>query len=140
MQKIILDTNVVVSALIQKSFPHLILKELYLENKIQLCISEQLMTEYYEVLNRAKFSKFPDFKINADIILANIDKNASFFIPQVKVQKIKDPDDNMLLELAEECKANFLVTGNTNDFTISKHKKTKIVSPRDYWENYQSKE
>jgi len=47
-----------------------------------------------------------------------------------------DKDDNMLLELAHESRANFLITGNTNDFTISKYKETLIVSPKDYWENY----
>lgn len=136
MQKIILDTNVVVSALIQKSFPHLILQELYIEREIKLCLSEALMTEYYEVLNRDKFSRFPDFKLNADIILADIRANAIFFKPKKKVRKLKDADDDMLLELAQESKADFLITGNTNDFTIKKFKKTKIVNPRDYWELY----
>jgi putative PIN family toxin of toxin-antitoxin system len=55
MQKIILDTNVVVSALIQKSFPYLILHDLYIERKIRLCISENLMSEYHDVLKRDKF-------------------------------------------------------------------------------------
>jgi uncharacterized protein len=121
-----------VSALIQKSFPYLILTELYLGRGFQLCVSENLMTEYYEVLCREKFSKFPDFKIKADAILLDIERYASFFHPKKKVRKIKDADDNMLLELALECKADFLVTGNTNDFTFSEYKKTKIVSPREY--------
>jgi hypothetical protein len=136
MQKVILDTNVVVSALIQKSFPYLILSELYLESKIELCISEDLLSEYYEVLSRDKFARFADFKANADAILVNIRKQSSFFHPRHKVKKIKDEDDNMLLELAQECKADFLVTGNTNDFVIKAHKKTRIVTPREYWENY----
>ncbi len=38
-------------------------------------------------------------------------------------------DDNKLLELSDECNANFLITGNTNDFTMTKFKKTKIVTP-----------
>jgi predicted nucleic acid-binding protein len=42
----------------------------------------------------------------------------------------------MILELAEESKADFIITGNTNDFTMNKHKKTKIVTPKEYWENY----
>lgn len=138
MQKIILDTNVVVSALIQKSFPYLILQELYLEKEIQLCISENLIAEYYEVLSRNKFAKFPDFKIKAEAVLADINTNALFFYPKKKIKKVKDPDDDMLLELAEESKADFLITGNTNDFTFKKHKKTKIVTPREYWEDYKS--
>jgi hypothetical protein len=32
--------------------------------------------------------------------------------------------------------ANFLITGNVNDFVISKYKETLIVSPVDYWENF----
>lgn len=136
MQKIILDTNVVVSALIQKSFPYLILHDLYLEREIELCISDNLLAEYYEVLSRNKFAKFPDFKIKAETVLADINANATFFQPKKKINKIKDPDDNMLLELAHESKADFLITGNTNDFTIPKYKRTKIVTPREYWENY----
>lgn len=136
MQRVILDTNIVVSALIQRSFPYLILMELYLERNVQLCISQGLMTEYYEVLSRRKFSKFPDFKAKADGILVDIERNATFFVPKQRIRKVKDVDDDMLLELALESKANFLITGNSNDFTFSEFKETKIVSPREYWEQY----
>jgi uncharacterized protein len=80
MQKVILDTNVVVSALIQKSFPYLILHELYIERKIQLCISENLMSEYYDVLRRDKFSKFPDFTTMSNWVLRDIHENAVYSI------------------------------------------------------------
>ena len=136
MQKVILDTNVVVSALIQKSFPFLILQDLYLERKIELCISEKLMIEYLEVLNREKFNRFPDFKAKAEIILVDVVNNATFFKPKKKVKKLRDIDDNMILELAAEAKADFIVTGNTRDFTLSKFKKTLIVSPMVYWATY----
>jgi putative PIN family toxin of toxin-antitoxin system len=136
MQKVILDTNVVVSALIQKSFPFLILQELYLERKIELCISEVLMLEYIEVLNREKFQRFPDFKAKAEIILFDIANNATFFKPKKKVKRLRDADDNMILELAADAKADFIVTGNTRDFTLSKFKKTLIVSPMEYWATY----
>ena len=136
MQKIILDTNVVVSALIQKSFPYLILHDLYIERKIQLCISEDLMSEYYDVLKRDKFSRFPDFITMANWVLKDIHEHAKLFYPEQKLNIIKDADDNMLLELAITCGADYLITGNTNDFTISSYEKTKIVSPRDYWELY----
>lgn len=136
MQKIILDTNVLVSALIQKSYPYLIVNDLYLEQKIELCISEPLLAEYYDVLNRPKFAKFHEFKIKADLILADIAANASLFTPKKKVKKLKDADDDMILELALECKAGFIITGNSKDFTIPKFKKTLIVSPLEYWANH----
>ncbi|GAA4467091.1 hypothetical protein GCM10023093_22340 [Nemorincola caseinilytica] len=108
--------------------------DVYLGRKCQLCISEDLMAEYYTVLNCDKFSKFPDFKAKANSILVDIENNASFFYPKKKVKIIKDASDNMLLELALECKADILISGNTNDLTFTRYKRTKIVTPREYWE------
>ena len=61
MQKIVIDTNVIVSSLIQRGYPNLIIKDLFIEQKFQLCISDELLAEYCEVLARPKFSKFQDF-------------------------------------------------------------------------------
>jgi len=46
MQKIVVDTNVIVSSLIQRNYPYFIISELFIEDKIQLCISEELMAQY----------------------------------------------------------------------------------------------
>src|SRR6516164_6571959 len=102
MQKVILDTNVLVSALIQLNYPHFILMHVYFERMIELCVSEQLIEEYFDVLAREKFLKFTDFRTKADKVLSDIEINGSFFVPTKKVRKIKDEDDNMLLELALE--------------------------------------
>ena len=137
MQKIVIDTNVIVSALIQRSYPNLIINELFIEHKFQLCISDDLMAEYYEVLARPKFSKFQNFLIRAEVLLAEIESKAIKFIPTIKLKLISDLDDNMILELADVCSADFVITGNTTDFTFSNYKQTKIVTPKEYWENYQ---
>lgn len=42
----------------------------------------------------------------------------------------------IILELADECKADFVITGNTTDFIFSTYKQTKIVTPKEYWENH----
>jgi predicted nucleic acid-binding protein len=52
MQKIIVDTNVVVSSLIQRSYPYRIIYELFIDDQFHLCVSEELMLEYYEKLLR----------------------------------------------------------------------------------------
>lgn len=136
MQKIVIDTNVLVSALIQKSYPYHIINEIFFENFIQLCISDKILEEYYEVLNRDKFSKYHNFVSKVEQLLVDIESNAIKFQPKIKLQLIKDKDDNKFLELADECNADFLITGNTNDFTMQEYKKTKIVTPKDYWEKY----
>ena len=47
---------------------------------------------------------------------------------------LKDKSDNKLLELAVQSHANFLITGNSLDFTIKQYKTTQIMSPRSFWE------
>jgi len=136
MQKVIIDTNVIVSSLIQKGFPYRIVFDLFLEDKICLCISRTILEEYYEVLIRPKFAQFQDFAIKARIVLLNVEAKSICYQPGIILDLIKDKDDNKILELAETCKADFIITGNTNDFTFPVYKQTKIVTPKDYWDNY----
>jgi putative PIN family toxin of toxin-antitoxin system len=136
MQKIVIDTNVIVSSLIQKNYPFKIIDSLFIDDKFLLCLSEELLSEYHEVLSRPKFSKFPDFFTKAQSLLFFLELKAKKFTPRIPVDLISDKDDNMILELALECQADYIITGNVNDFTFSNFENTKILTPRDYWENY----
>jgi uncharacterized protein len=68
------------------------------DDKISVCVSEKLMFEYYEVLSRPKFVRFPDFFAKAERLLADIDTKAIKFQPSTSIDLIADKDDNMLLE------------------------------------------
>ncbi|HEY0262276.1 MAG TPA: putative toxin-antitoxin system toxin component, PIN family [Chitinophagales bacterium] len=138
MQKIVIDTNVIVSAMIQKSYPYHIIYSLFIDDKFQLCVSEELLAEYFEVLSRAKFSRFPDFSARAEKLLVDIESKALKFQPIEKINLLSDKDDNKILELADVSSADFIITGNTNDFTFSDYKQTKIVTPKEYWENHKA--
>ena len=136
MQKVVIDTNVLVSSLIQRNYPNFIITELFIEDRFQLCISDELMAEYYDVLTRPKFAKFHEFFIRAESLLVDIEAKAIKYDPTIKLELITDVDDNKILELADESKADFIITGNTTDFTFPVYKNTKIVTPKAYWENY----
>ena len=65
MLKVVIDTNVLVSALLKPdSVPELILS-LILEGEMVLCLSEPIATEYEEVLKREKFKKLDPKKVKA---------------------------------------------------------------------------
>ena len=134
MQKIILDTNVIVSALIQQGYPYKVVDKVLTSGDIGLCVSEKLLQEYYEVLFRPKFSNITDFFVNAHVLLLRIETISQKFQPQITLDILPDKDDNMLLELAEESKADFLITGNINDFIIPSYKQTRILTPKEYLE------
>ena len=136
MQRIIIDTNVLISALIQKSYPNFILFHCVFENRFEVCISEELLEEYIEVINRPKFSKYPDFLIRAELVISQIESIASKYYPQDRFETIADKADNRLLELAYESNADFLITGNSNDFTMTEFRGTKILSPKEFWDQF----
>jgi len=136
MQKIVIDTNVLVSALIQRSFPYLILQEIFSNKSLQICLSEPLLREYVAVLNRKKFARFPDFVINAQFVLTEIERIAVMYNPSFELNVISDKDDNKLLELAIESNADFLITGNHTDFTFDIYENTHIVNPKIYWTDH----
>lgn len=134
MQKIILDTNVIVSALISNTVPTRILDELVLAQNLETCLSEEVFLEYVEVLNREKFARYTNFKMNADIVLNKLREISKFYLTGKKINVIADVSDNKFLELAAASSADYLITGNTNDFQIKELEYTRILTPREYWD------
>lgn len=79
VQKVILDTNVIVSVLISNSAPTDILYNVVLKNKVFLCLSGEIYTEYVNVLNREKFSRFKNFRENAVVVLKELKPIGNYF-------------------------------------------------------------
>ncbi|GMO66276.1 MAG: hypothetical protein Ta2A_14390 [Treponemataceae bacterium] len=88
-------------------------------------------------MHRSKFSIYKDFLVRAETLFTTIMLKSKRFVPEIELDIISDKKDNMLLELADICSADFLITGNTNDFTFSQYKETKIITPKEYWDNFQ---
>lgn len=139
MQKLIIDTNIIVSALISNSIPTKILYELVLTEKVETCLSNEIFGEYVDVLNRDKFSKFTNFKSQADIVLNRLREISRFYNTTEKIDILTDTSDNKFLELAAISSADYLITGNTLDFTIKEFEYTKILTAREYWDFLQKK-
>lgn len=139
MQKLILDTNVIVSALISSSVPTMILYDLVLTKKVETCLSDEIFAEYIEVLNRDKFSKFANFQIRADVVLNKLREISTFYKTGKIIEILTDTSDNKFLELAAVSSADYLVTGNTLDFILTEFEYTRILTPRAYWDSFAPK-
>ena len=140
MQKLILDTNIIVSALISNSIPTKILYELVLTQKVKTCLFDEIFAEYVEVMNREKFTKYTNFKLKADIVLAKLREISKFYKTDRKIEVLTDTSDNKFLELAAVSSADCLITGNTLDFQITEFEYTRILTPREYWDYFDTKE
>lgn len=136
--KIIVDTNIIISGLIsEKSYPAQIVDNIY-NDKFQVCLSQDIFEEYVNVLHRDKFQKYQDFPFHARLLLEFLSEKATYFVPKTSVNILKDPDDNKFLELALEANAEFIITGNTKDFTLSVFHNTQIISASEFINNYEN--
>ncbi len=136
MQKIVIDTNVIVSSLIGRGSPKTIIYDIVFGRRVQIFISKETFSEYVIVLNRPRFKKYPEFILNAEIVLNKIEQLAISIKPTSKLNIIKDEPDNRFLELAVSSEADFLITGNTNDFTFSEYGSLKITTPEKFLSKY----
>ena len=130
MIRVVLDTNIIVSALLRSGgFPEAIFS-LGINRVIQLYVSEPILAEYEEVLRRPRLEMHPDKVLNA---MNRIREAAILVNPTTAVTAASDPDDNIFLECAEAAGAHYLVTGNHNDFPET-WAGTYIVTPREFLE------
>lgn len=66
-------------------------------------------------------------------VITGLEEGALFVEPKDTINAIPDdPPDNRFLECAVEAEAEFLITGNINDFSFESFGETRIVSPRGF--------
>jgi putative PIN family toxin of toxin-antitoxin system len=128
MIRVVLDTNIIVSALLQPLGPPAQVFLLAIGGSIQLCITGNVYAEYEEVIRR------PRFRRDEDVIAATLQtirERSLWFRPTEAIRACADPDDDIFLECAQAGQANYLVTGNAKDFPVS-WLETRIVTPRGF--------
>lgn len=127
MDKVIIDTNVFISGLLFNGNPEKILQS-WIKNKFILYISPQLQAE---LINKLK-NKFHATEEFTNALLTNFDKRAKKFIPHKHLSIVRDPNDNFLLELAEEARTDYIITGDKDLLILKYYKETKILTPKEY--------
>jgi putative PIN family toxin of toxin-antitoxin system len=130
MIRVVIDTNILVSALLQPESVPAAVFMLALSGEVQLCVSDAVFAEYDEVIRRPHLKRGPDVIEGA---LRSIRQLGHWVEPSVRAEKCSDPDDNVFLECAQAAEAHYLVTGNKRHFP-ARWKKTKVISARELFE------
>ena len=126
MIRVVFDTNIVISALLQPLGPPAQLFVLAVGGAIQPCVSGQVYAEYEEVISRPRFQLD---QMTIASALQTIREKSIWVRPTEKIRICSDPDDDILLECAHAARAEYLVTGNLKHFPTS-WRETKVVTPR----------
>jgi len=126
--KIILDTNVLISASIFGGLSADIFTYCYERHTIY--ISDFILNEFHRILKEKL--KVPEKKILFKV--SSFKENLEYIKPKNAIPDIcKDKDDNSICQLAEYVTADYIITGDKAFQEIQKFGNIKIVSPRDFW-------
>jgi uncharacterized protein len=123
--KVIIDTNVLVSAILRDRDPELVIQFVVDHPEFEWVASQDILTEYKEVLSRRKFRLTQEVKdswfdlLDAVLTLVDIDISVDFPV---------DPDDAMILACAISASADFIITGDTDLFQAEKLLDTAVVT------------
>lgn len=130
MIRVVLDTNVVVSAaLSDEGLPSAIF-DLATNKHILMLTSPAILAEYEKVLHYPRL-KLDPARIRA--FLSDIGNSGELVRRRRTLNISRDESDNRFYECAEAGKADFLITGNIQHFPVH-HKGTKVLTPREFIE------
>ena len=125
MIRIVLDTNILVSAIIRNGNPRKLF-QLGIDGKYQILISKEVLDELSDVLQRPKFKMTREDIIH---IVSTLLETAQIVRLTSNFKVIsKDPDDNIIINTAHDGNANYIVSGDKDIRDLKNFQKIKIVS------------
>ena len=126
--RLILDTNILLSALLSPLGAPAKILDAWERKAFTLVACEALIAELRDVAARPFFRA--RLRASASELLAAGLRDFSFFCRDLAPGPIApDPKDSYLLALAEASHAEFLVTGDKGLLSLQRHKSTRIITP-----------
>lgn len=132
MLQIIIDTNVLLSAVRSQTGASFLLLSLIEDSRFQLNLSVALVLEYEDVLKRSELNKNLTLQETGDVIdflCQNANLREIFYLWR---PTLSDPKDDFVLELAVESSCDYIVTFNVKDFAKAETFGIKAVKPSEF--------
>jgi len=134
MRNIVLDTNCLLVCTATKSKFHAVW-DAFLNEKFHLCVSNEIMTEYEEIIAKKVSPAFADMIIQ--IILNS--ENVVFAHPAFRFNLITDdPDDNKFVDCAIVANADYIVSQDTHFNVLKKNNfpKVNVIRIEEFAKNF----
>jgi putative PIN family toxin of toxin-antitoxin system len=130
--QIIIDTNVLLSALHSQRGASFRLLSLIEDSRFQTNLSVALVLEYEDVLKRPE--------LNPTLTAQEVDDILDFLCQNSNLREIfylwrptlRDPKDDFVLELAVESECDYIITFNVKDFAEAEKFGIKAIKPKEF--------
>ena len=130
--KIVIDTNVVASAIFFGGRPRQLLKELILRN-LDTVASPDILTEYQETFDELR-SRYPDKPVR--IPLASIVSACSLVTPSEHFKVCRNPDDDKFIDCAAAGKCIYIVSGDKDLLSLRNFRNIEILTVSEFFSRY----
>ena len=115
MRRVVIDTNCLVAILPSRSPYHKVWTD-FLDNRLEICISNEILAEYEEILSEKTSLFFADAIVKTLLNKKNVIRVSHLWHFALITQ---DPDDNKFVDCAICGQAEFLVS-NDKHFNVLK--------------------
>ena len=124
MVRVVLDTHVLVSAILNRGKARNLILELL--ERHSLITSTQMLAEFSDVMAREKFNAIKESRIESFKLL--IIRGSVLVEPdQIMAVITEDPEDNLILSVACSRSAEYIVTGDRHLLELSEFREIRIM-------------
>lgn len=128
--RLVLDTNVVISALLWRGTPYRLFETIRRQEGLQLYGSSALLEELADVVNRRGLAKrLATIGKTASQIFADYLEAIELVEPAELPRVVRDPDDDHVLACALAASADLIVSGDPDLLVLTAYKRIAIVTP-----------
>ena len=129
MLKVVIDTNIFISSFFG-GIPREIINH-WKSGKITLCLSQEIVEEYIEVLNRLGLKDKKEIQKLTKLFAESYNSIFAANTPNLNIVK-DDPDDNKFIECAVALDSKIIISGDKHLKNIKKYIDIHIISPKEF--------
>lgn len=134
MIRAVLDTNILVSVVINTTSS--VASEIYQsckEKRFLLIISSSILSEADDVLRRKRVMKSHKRSTQElQEIIREMTDVSSIVSGRIKIDLVRDPDDNKIISVASEGKADYIVSRDRDLLDLKEYLGIKIITPEKF--------
>jgi len=134
MIRVVLDTNIIISATILKEGHSAQVLDLWREEKIELAFSIPILEEMEKVLTRPRIIN-QQWMTQGDIraLIEGFRKSGVFTRGRLDLEVVReDPEDDKFIICALEAGAEYIVSGDTHLLKLREYQGIRVVPPRKF--------
>jgi len=134
--RVVLDSNIFISAIIKPGSNPARILDLALAGKIRLVLSDDILTEIKKVMQYPKIARLHGrSQQEIDYFIKRL-RTVAHMVPNcLKIDVVpEDPDDNKVIACAVEGYADFIVSGDRHLTVLATYENIKIVSPKVFYD------